>query len=426
MNETSPFDAAAEVEAPDLPRDAVRFLGVERDFWRLLIRGSVLLLVTLGIYRFWLVTDVRRHLWNNTEIAGDLIEYTGTARELLLGFLIAIVLLVPIYVVFYLGALAPGILAESASVAAFAALAVLGQFAVYRARRYRLARTAYRGISFHQTGSAWRYAICAIFWWGMIAVTLGLAYPWAQASLERFKIRNTFYGELQGHFVGSGTRLFFRGFVLWLLVVGPLIIGVMVAIGAVDWNALGEAYRRGPREMFNGAEGAGAATAAAFAALSLGWSVIALAVLYPAFQAMVLRWWLSGIGFGKLTVTARLRTGAVYGLYWRFVRVSLLFAIVPAIAVGAIYAIGAIGPKDGMKGDATELAQTLLAIGTYVITALAYSVIYQATVKLRLWKVSFESLALANVEVLYNVKAAPSRATAVGEGIANALRVGGY
>ena len=45
----------------------------------------------------------------------------------------------------------------------------------------------------------------------MIGLTLGLAYPFAQASLERFKLHNTCYGDLQGHFVGSGMRLFFRG-----------------------------------------------------------------------------------------------------------------------------------------------------------------------------------------------------------------------
>ena len=55
----------------------------------------------------------------------------------------------------------------------------------------------------------------------MIGLTLGLAYPWAQASLERFKLRNTHYGDLQGEFVGSGTRLFFRGVLLWIVVVGP-------------------------------------------------------------------------------------------------------------------------------------------------------------------------------------------------------------
>ena len=62
------------------------------------MRGAVLLAFTLGIYRFWLATDIRRFLWSNTEIAGDSLEYTGTAIELLIGFLIAIAVLVPIYV----------------------------------------------------------------------------------------------------------------------------------------------------------------------------------------------------------------------------------------------------------------------------------------------------------------------------------------
>ena len=38
---------------------------------------------------------------------------------------------------------------------------LLGHYAVYRARRYRLSRTVYRGVRFHQEGSAWRYAFCA-------------------------------------------------------------------------------------------------------------------------------------------------------------------------------------------------------------------------------------------------------------------------
>src|SRR5437899_7624353 len=82
-----------------------RFVGNERAYWRLMVRGALLLLVTLGIYRFWLATDQRRFLWANTVIAGDALEYTGTARELLIGFLIAIAALVPIYAGFFLAAL---------------------------------------------------------------------------------------------------------------------------------------------------------------------------------------------------------------------------------------------------------------------------------------------------------------------------------
>ena len=61
------------------------------------IKGAALLLISLGIYRFWLMTDVRRFLWSNTEIAGETLEYDGVATELLLGFLFAIAILIPIY-----------------------------------------------------------------------------------------------------------------------------------------------------------------------------------------------------------------------------------------------------------------------------------------------------------------------------------------
>ncbi len=86
--------------------------GPARVFWRLLARGAVLLMFTLGIYRFWLTTDIRRFLWSNTELAGESFEYTGTARELLLGFLIAIAILVPLYAAFFFLALSAGAIGE--------------------------------------------------------------------------------------------------------------------------------------------------------------------------------------------------------------------------------------------------------------------------------------------------------------------------
>jgi uncharacterized membrane protein YjgN (DUF898 family) len=116
-------------------------LGHRRTYWRLLARGALLLMVTLGIYRFWLNTDVRRYLWANTEVAGETLEYTGTPLELLLGFLVAIAILMPVYVGFFLAALGLGTIGQMSGLIAFLALGVLGQYAVFRARRYRLTRT---------------------------------------------------------------------------------------------------------------------------------------------------------------------------------------------------------------------------------------------------------------------------------------------
>ena len=109
-------------------------------------------------------------------------------------------------------------------------LTVLGHYAVYRARRYRLTRTVFRGVRFHQTGSAWRYAVCALFWWTLILSTLGLAYPFAQSRLERFKMRHTFFGDLPGRFEGSGFRLLLRGMLLWLLTVVPFGAGLIATL----------------------------------------------------------------------------------------------------------------------------------------------------------------------------------------------------
>src|SRR2546423_13314136 len=112
---------------------------------------------------------------------------------------------------FFIAALDLGLLGQVSGLLAFVLLALLGQFAVSRARRYRLSRTIFRGVRLYQTGSAWRYSISSALWWVLTALTAGLAYPWRVASLERYKLRHTHYGNLTGRFVASGTRLFLRG-----------------------------------------------------------------------------------------------------------------------------------------------------------------------------------------------------------------------
>src|ERR1700688_3598798 len=225
---------AEVISSPVAAAGAVRFLGDESAYWRLRIKGAALVGVTLGIYRFCLATDVRRFLWSNTEVAGDTLEYNGLATELLVGFLFAVAILVPLYMVFAIVMLEFEMVVVKPALIGFALLLLLGEYALYRPRRFRLTRTVFRGLRFEQHGSAWGYAIIALAWWMLIALTLGLAYPWAQASLQRFKMRRTSYGDLPGSFAGSGTRLFLRGLPMWLLVMGPLVIGFVALSVLID------------------------------------------------------------------------------------------------------------------------------------------------------------------------------------------------
>src|SRR5215472_1899747 len=131
------IDAAVDPAQPmDLaPAHAavrLRFAGDRGDYWRLVVRGNALQAITLGIYRFWLFTDMRRFLWASTEIDGETLEYTGTAVELLIGILIAV------YALFFLASLEFGLVSRLSGIVAIVVLAGFGQYAAYRARRYRL------------------------------------------------------------------------------------------------------------------------------------------------------------------------------------------------------------------------------------------------------------------------------------------------
>jgi uncharacterized membrane protein YjgN (DUF898 family) len=401
----------------------VRFLGADAAYWRLLIRGGFLVLCTLGIYRFWLATDVRRFLWSNTEFAGETFEYIGTARELLLGFLIAIAILVPIYALLFLLTLGPEPIAGLSGVVSFLLLTFFGHYAVYRARRYRLTRTIYRGVRFHQSGSAVRYAICALFWWTLIFLTLGLVYPFAQSRLERFKMRHTFFGDLPGRFEGSGWGLFLRGIVLWLLTIVPVTFGLAATIGSVNWSTVAEASRTD--DITGWLERTGLAAATVFGSLTLVWTLLAAAILYPIFQAMVWRWWASGLRFGDIIVTSQLRTSQVFGVYGRFLGFALLFTL----AAGLVGAVGAFvfgGLFGGLETVRHEVFATAALVLFYAVVMLGYSTLYQAIVRLGLWRCLTESLDFSSLAALDRVSAAGQASSPVGEGLADALNVGGF
>jgi uncharacterized membrane protein YjgN (DUF898 family) len=249
---------------PPLPA-SLEFTGERNGFLHLVARGAGLELVTLGFYRFWLVTDIRRHLWSNTVIDGDAAEYTGRARELLIGFLIALAILVPIYLAYFLISVEAEHLQALASIPLFAAFYVFGQFAIYRARRYRLTRTVWRGVRFWMDGSGWAYALLATLWLVLALFTIGLAWPWRAAALERYKMEHSWYGDLQGRFEGSGWEFFKR--IWWLWPVTPIAIFLFPA----------------------------------------------LPFLYARYKAVEWRWWMSGMRFGAVAVESKLESGTSTG-----------------------------------------------------------------------------------------------------------------
>jgi hypothetical protein len=239
-------------------------------------------------------------------------------------------------------------------------------------------------------------------------------------------MRNTFYGDLAGRFEGSAMGLLLRGFPMWVLLLAPLVLAFRGFLG-VDWKALTDAVAQGGDDVMGKIEGGnpGLGAAIVFAMLMAGVTVALAALLYPAFQALILRWWTSGLRFGDIEVCSVLRTRHVYGAYARFVGYATLFSIamgaVGAFVLGVMGAVVSIG-----KVDTDQISTILALLIGYVVTALGFSTIYRATVLLSLWQLGMESLQLSGLAALETVKARGQPSSALGEGLADALNVGGY
>ena len=68
-------------------------------------------------------------------------------------------------------------------------------YAVFRARRYQLSRTVWRGIRFVQTGVAKKYAVKFFGYTLLTVATLGLTAPLATVRLQTYLTDNTFLGQ---------------------------------------------------------------------------------------------------------------------------------------------------------------------------------------------------------------------------------------
>lgn len=407
------------------PAGAVNFLGKETAYWRLRIKGAALLVLTLGIYRFWFATDVRRYLWSNTEIGGETLEYTGLATELLGGFLIAVTIVGPLYTAIATAALALETAAAAIGAVGFLLLVLLSQFALYRARRYRLTRTVLRGVRFDQHGSAWRYALFALLCWTLAAVTLGLAYPWAQASLQRYKMRHTSYGDLHGSFAGSGWALFWRGLPIWLVVVGPVVVAVIALARLVDWNALNAMMAQGDTKPLALLVGNTGLDVFVVVTAAIGTSIAMALLLFPLFAAIMMRWWISGLRFGAMTVRSELSTAKVYRLYLRFLLYVVPYLLV-VMVIGGVF----VFLSDKLVGSShdsmpAELLASAVTLGIYVTMVLGASTIYQVVVTFAMWRLGVQSAELTGADALDGVRASGAPDSALGEGLVDALGVGG-
>lgn len=223
------------------------------------LKFLALTLLTLGVYHFWARTHARRFLWSRTRLLDEPFVYLGRPLELLIGFAIAMVLVVgPVLVlnVFLLPELESE--ADGGLAAGIAFLSLVQGFAIpylifvggYAARRYRLSRTAWRGIRGRQGGSAWTYGLWGLGYAFLTSITVFWYYPWQRAKLACRRLNNAYFGDHKFDCDVAGGNLVSAFAIMWFgipvagmvlgLVAGGTIAG-LVAGGVIGGEIEGEA-----------------------------------------------------------------------------------------------------------------------------------------------------------------------------------------
>lgn len=214
------------------------------DLAMIALGNAALILLTLGIYRFWARVRIRRYVWSHLKLFGDRLEYTGTGGELAIGFLKALgfLLMVVVFAAVLAGiaaAIANANLAASVGsvvngvlAVLFAILAMLGLFA---ALRYRASRTLWRGIRMRLRGSSWGYAFGQFGWLLLAIPTLTLANPFGTAAHYRRLLGGLSLGTCDFSFDGRGARLLGA----WVL---SLFLGVLLAAAVAGGFAASGAF----------------------------------------------------------------------------------------------------------------------------------------------------------------------------------------
>lgn len=410
-------------------RGALFWLAFKTGFWTIL---------TLGFYRFWMKTRMRRWYWSAIRPGGQPMEYVGDPLEKLLGFFIAVVILT-----FYLGIVNLLLMFVSFSVFSSASLGYLASFAGviplwfyarYRARRYVLARTRWRGVRFGLEKGAWGYAWRACLHWMVTIASLGVLWPRMTFWLEKYVTDRTYFGSARLHQGGSWTMLY-RAAVpfavsllvlgtgaLWLFWIDPVVVSADITL---------EGVTRSFDEMMDG--GAPAMPVVGIERLlifPLGFlGLIYGAIHYRFVSRRILADHKSSEGISLASRLSGPRVVSIYVL-GNFIAYLVLVLGVVALVLGAIGTFGAgvlLGVDVGPLSLGWDLPQGLgiaLFAVFYLTIFLMWNVLYNTFVTYPLMRHMANTLSLPTRYGLRYVSQRARDEFAEAEGFAEALDLG--
>ncbi len=254
------------------------FTGRGGEYFKIWIVNILLSIITLYIYSAWAKVRTRRYFAGNTVLDNSSFDYHATGKQILLGRIIAVVLLIIVTV--------GGVIDPFVSIGGFVILALLLPWAVWRSIKFNMRMTSYRNVRFGfdgKLGPMYMYLLVmplipllvaavvagGLYMSGIVAVpelasigavgvfAMYLMYPWVHKRLANYMLRNYRYGtaKFSGELsTGRFYAIYIKAFFLSLLVYfAVLLVGAGIAFLLSSLGILGpdffESYFQNPEQF---------------------------------------------------------------------------------------------------------------------------------------------------------------------------------
>lgn len=391
--------------------------------------NAVVVVATLGLYRFWWRARLRRWLWSGVRLGPDPLVYHGTGFEKFVGFLVAVVILAVLLLVTQLSLAFVGMsyfdgnpLALNLSLVA---ILPFYAYAQYKSRAYLMSRTSWAGIRFGLEPGAFGYVARFVGYSFLTVLSLGLLAPLQQFRLERYLTDRTRFGALSFRQNGTWRRLLLPWVGVWAGVGIPLALAVASAAGSI-----GAADPTSPQLL------------PGLATVLFPIALLALVVGPLYYRARSFSYLYSQKQIGAaVRLQARLRARSLVFLYLRYL--AVLAAVSSFVAVlGLVLAFTtlphdllaqrglgeALGPEDADAALAAIVsigARALILLVPFAFLVIAlYSAAHHAFFLLPTLQVCAAAVTVCYPAELYAAAQRPRSGDAQADGFADALDVG--
>jgi uncharacterized membrane protein YjgN (DUF898 family) len=165
----------------------LKFYGDHGKITGILIINQILTVLTLGIYYPWARASYMQYVYNETEYIDTRFVFHGTGKEMFIGFLKAIGVLIVMYGIlfgcFFSGV---GIIMLLGILLFFTAILLLAPIAIHGSLRYRLSRTSWRGIHFGYRGNLKEFIKLYLTHGLLTVITFGIYSSWFTVEVRKY------------------------------------------------------------------------------------------------------------------------------------------------------------------------------------------------------------------------------------------------